>query len=117
MQNFLLSISAAGIWGKAWPILFAILFFGVIIALHEFGHFSTAKLFSIKVNEFSIGMGPAFFKKKKVRKDFFSDLFLARLKGLEPLISRFVAVHSIQLSYRRIFLFAKQLRYNSTYEF
>ena len=27
---------------------------------------------------------------------------LARLKGLEPLISRFVAVHSIQLSYRRI---------------
>ena len=32
-----------------------------------------------------------------------SDYFaLARLKGLEPLISRFVAVHSIQLSYRRI---------------
>ncbi len=65
MQNFLLSISAASIWGKVWPILFAILFFGVIIALHEFGHFSTAKLFKIKVNEFSIGMGPALFKKKK----------------------------------------------------
>ncbi len=65
MQNFLLSISAAGIWGRVWPILFAILFFGIIIALHEFGHFSTAKLFKIKVNEFSIGMGPAFFKKQK----------------------------------------------------
>lgn len=37
----------------------------MIIALHEFGHFSTAKLFKIKVNEFSIGMGPALFKKKK----------------------------------------------------
>lgn len=52
-------------WGKVWPVLFAIAFFGVIIALHEFGHFSTAKLFKIKVNEFSIGMGPALFKKKK----------------------------------------------------
>lgn len=65
MQNFLLSISAATFWGKVWPILFAILFFGVIIALHEFGHFSTAKLFKIKVNEFSIGMGPALLKKQK----------------------------------------------------
>lgn len=65
LQNLFLSISAASIWGKVWPILFAILFFGVIIALHEFGHFSTAKLFKIKVNEFSIGMGPALFKKKK----------------------------------------------------
>ncbi len=65
MQSFLLSISAGAVWGKVWPILFAILFFGVIIALHEFGHFSTAKLFKIKVNEFSIGMGPAIFKKKK----------------------------------------------------
>ena len=65
MQNFLLSISAGAIWGKTWPILFAILFFGIIIALHEFGHFSTAKLFKIKVNEFSIGMGPAILKRKK----------------------------------------------------
>ena len=60
-----LSVSFSQIWGKVWPILFAILFFGIIIALHEFGHFITAKLFKIKVNEFSIGMGPAIFKKKK----------------------------------------------------
>ena len=60
-----LSITAAGIWGKVWPILFAILFFGVIIALHEFGHFLTAKLFKIQVNEYSIGMGPAILKKKR----------------------------------------------------
>lgn len=65
MQNFLLSVSVASVWGKVWPILFAILFFGIIIALHEFGHFSTAKLFKIKVNEFSIGMGPAILKKQK----------------------------------------------------
>ena len=65
MQNLALSVSAGAVWGKIWPILFAILFFGVIIALHEFGHFSTAKLFKIKVNEFSIGMGSAILKKRK----------------------------------------------------
>ena len=40
-------------------ILLAILFFGFLIAVHEFGHFMTAKLSGVKVNEFSIGMGPA----------------------------------------------------------
>lgn len=36
----------------------AILFFGLLIAVHEFGHFITAKLCGVRVNEFSIGMGP-----------------------------------------------------------
>ncbi|MBQ7102312.1 MAG: site-2 protease family protein, partial [Clostridia bacterium] len=58
----LLSISA--VWDKAWPIIFAILFFGIIIILHELGHFSVARLFKIKINEFAIGMGPAILKKK-----------------------------------------------------
>ena len=65
MQNFLLSVDFSALWGKIWPIFVAILFFGIIIALHEFGHFFTAKLFKIKVNEFAIGMGPALFKKQK----------------------------------------------------
>lgn len=58
----LLSISA--VWDKAWPIIFAILFFGIIIMSHELGHFSLARLFKVKINEFSIGMGPAVLKKK-----------------------------------------------------
>lgn len=33
--------------------------------IHEFGHFITAKLFNVCVNEFSIGMGPAIVKKQK----------------------------------------------------
>jgi len=65
MTNSLLAIDIGSVWGKVWPILFAILFFGIIIALHEFGHFITAKLFGVKVNEFSIGMGPTLLKKKK----------------------------------------------------
>jgi regulator of sigma E protease len=32
---------------------------------HEFGHFAVAKLVGIKVNEFSIGMGPKIFQKEK----------------------------------------------------
>ncbi len=48
-----------------WPILVAILFFGIIIMLHEFGHFSFAKLFKVKVNEFSMGMGPKLISRKK----------------------------------------------------
>ena len=39
-------------------ILAAILIFGFLIAIHELGHFVAAKLSGVKVNEFSIGMGP-----------------------------------------------------------
>lgn len=39
-------------------ILAAILLFGLIILIHEFGHFLFAKLGGIAVLEFSIGMGP-----------------------------------------------------------
>ena len=46
-------------------ILAAILIFGLLIAVHEFGHFITAKLCGVRVNEFSIGMGPLIWKKEK----------------------------------------------------
>lgn len=58
-------MTASELWSKTWPILFALLFFGVIIMIHECGHFACAKLFKVKVNEFSLGMGPALFKRKK----------------------------------------------------
>lgn len=53
------------LWSKVWPFLVAILFFGLLISIHELGHFSFAKLFKVKINEFSLGMGPAIFKKKR----------------------------------------------------
>ena len=46
-------------------VIVGILIFGLLIAVYEFGHFITAKLFGVRVNEFSIGMGPAIFKKQK----------------------------------------------------
>ncbi len=39
-------------------VLSAILVFGFLIFIHEFGHFITARIFKVTVNEFSIGMGP-----------------------------------------------------------
>ena len=46
-------------------VIIAIIVFGVIIAIHEFGHFTVAKLCNIRVNEFAIGMGPAIIKRRK----------------------------------------------------
>lgn len=60
----LLSFDITVLWSKAWPIIIAILFFGLIIFIHEFGHFIFAKIFKVKVNEFALGMGPTLFKKK-----------------------------------------------------
>ena len=46
-------------------ILAAVLIFGVLVAVHEFGHFITAKLCGVRVNEFSIGMGPAIWSRQR----------------------------------------------------
>ena len=48
-----------------FTIILAVLSFLIIITIHEFGHFITAKLFKVGVPEFSIGFGPEIFKKKK----------------------------------------------------
>ncbi len=45
-------------------ILYFALILGVIVCVHEFGHFFFAKLFGIYVYEFSIGMGPKIFNWK-----------------------------------------------------
>ncbi|MCL2079022.1 MAG: M50 family metallopeptidase [Oscillospiraceae bacterium] len=39
-------------------IILAIIAFGVIIAVHELGHFFASKALGVRVNEFAIGMGP-----------------------------------------------------------
>ena len=45
-------------------VLFAILLFSFLIFIHELGHFVAAKLSGVQVNEFSMFMGPAIFKKQ-----------------------------------------------------
>ncbi len=46
-------------------IIIALLIFGIIITVHEFGHFAVAKLCNVKVLEFSVGMGPKLLQKQK----------------------------------------------------
>ena len=46
-------------------ILLTILIFGIIIFIHELGHFLVAKACGIRVNEFSMGMGPTLLKRQK----------------------------------------------------
>ncbi len=50
-------------------IIVAILIFGVLVATHELGHFATAKLLGVKVNEFSIGMGPAIWQSRRESRE------------------------------------------------
>lgn len=45
-------------------IIFGILMFGILIFIHEFGHFIAAKKCGVGIYEFAIGMGPKFFSRK-----------------------------------------------------
>ena len=46
-------------------IVATIFVFGIIVFIHEFGHFITAKASGMRVDEFAIGFGPAIAKKRK----------------------------------------------------
>ncbi len=46
-------------------IIIAILMLGLLIFVHELGHFIAGRLLGFKINEFSIGMGPKIISKEK----------------------------------------------------
>lgn len=50
-------------------LIYFIIILGIIVLVHEFGHFLFAKMFGIYVYEFSIGMGPKLFSKKGKNKE------------------------------------------------
>ena len=56
-------------------IIMAILGFSLLIIVHELGHFIMAKVNGIKVEEFSIGMGPEVFSKKGKETQYSLRLF------------------------------------------
>lgn len=74
-MTFPFLVTLGSIWSKAWPFLVAILFFGLIIFIHEFGHFFFAKLFGVRVNEFALGMGPTLLKKQGKETKYALHLF------------------------------------------
>ena len=46
-------------------VILAILFFGMLIIVHELGHFAAAKAFGVRVEEFAVGMGPVLFSRER----------------------------------------------------
>ena len=67
MVNNLLSV-----WGTVGSVLLAILILLIMITVHEFGHWVAGKILKFKIDEFSIGFGPALFKKKKKNGEVFA---------------------------------------------
>lgn len=51
-------------------IVLAILIFGLLIIVHELGHFIAAKAVGVRVNQFSLGLGPRLFGKQLGETDF-----------------------------------------------
>lgn len=62
MVNTLLS--AASVFKTIGSVLLAILILLAMITIHEFGHWIAGKILRFGINEFSIGFGPALFKRK-----------------------------------------------------
>ena len=52
-----------------------------MITVHEFGHYLAGKIFRFKIDEFSIGFGPAIFKKKRKKSDEIFSLRMIPLGG------------------------------------
>ena len=53
--------------GALWNFLFFCIVLGVLVTIHEFGHYLAARLCGVKVYRFCLGFGPVIFR--KVRKN------------------------------------------------
>lgn len=62
-------------------ILLALLLFGFLIFVHEFGHYLAARLCGVKVLEFAIGMGPKLFQWRSKKTDIKYTLRLLPVGG------------------------------------
>ena len=49
---------------EMYKYLFGVLLLGIVVLVHEFGHFLFARIFGVRVEVFSIGFGKPLFKKK-----------------------------------------------------
>ena len=63
-MNEVLAIDFAAFGQWIGGILLAILILLAMVSIHEFGHYVAGKLLNFRINEFSIGFGPAIFKRR-----------------------------------------------------
>ncbi len=71
-----MAFNLLSVWSTIGSILLAILILLVMITIHEFGHYIAGKIFHFRINEFSIGFGPALFLHKNKKTD---EIFAVRL--------------------------------------
>lgn len=60
-------------------VVLAIVILLAMVTVHEFGHYIVGKLLGFKINEFSVGFGPAIFKKRSKKT---GELFAVRIVPL-----------------------------------
>src|ERR1700739_282666 len=74
--------------GVIEDILWLLVLIGVMILIHELGHFWAARLFDVKVEAFSFGFGPRLFGVRRGEPDFrFSAIFFGgyvKMVGEQP---------------------------------
>ena len=51
-------------------IIMTLVILNIIVIVHEFGHYITAKKFGVGIKEFAIGMGPVIFQRSKKKNSF-----------------------------------------------
>ncbi len=69
-------LSFASVMKSIGGILLAVVILLAMITIHEFGHYVAGKILNFKITEFSIGFGPALFKKRSKKS---GELFAVRL--------------------------------------
>ncbi|MBE5745170.1 MAG: PDZ domain-containing protein [Clostridiales bacterium] len=70
------SLLASGVWKTIGGVAIAIAILLIMVTVHEFGHYVAGKSLGFKINEFSVGFGPAFFKKRSKKT---GELFALRI--------------------------------------
>jgi regulator of sigma E protease len=82
------AVSAAGILKIVLMVLGAIIALGVVVIIHELGHFIAARKAGVKVEAFSVGFGPRICGIKKGETDYRLSLIFfggyVKMKGMEP---------------------------------
>lgn len=67
MINSILSVTFSSVMQTVGSIAVAVLILVAMITVHEAGHYTAGKILKFGVDEFSIGFGPALFKRKNAR--------------------------------------------------
>ncbi|MBQ6702016.1 MAG: RIP metalloprotease RseP [Clostridia bacterium] len=67
-------------------IIIAILIFGFLIFIHELGHYLTARMFKVGINEFALGMGPKIFSWTSKKTNILYSLRLLPIGGYVSMV-------------------------------